>query len=130
MERWKELIFSGVTAALCAVALHSAAMATSKAWSALAVGKAPGAGSLTVSVVGKATEEIARARALDACRNAKNGTAAARSACAIVATFHQECFAFAGSEWAIADDEQSARKTAAAKCTAGACTLVSGCGNK
>jgi hypothetical protein len=92
------------------------------------VGRAPGGGTVTVSVVGRATEEIARKRALEACRTAKNGSDAARSACAIVATFHLECFAFAGAEWAIAADEQSARKAAAAKCSGGACTVVSGCG--
>ena len=100
----------------------------SHAWGALAVGKAPGAGAVTVSVVGKNTENIAREAALQACRSAKNGTEAARSACAIVATFHRKCFAFAGGEWAIAADETAARKAAAAKCRGAACTVVSGCG--
>ena len=98
------------------------------AWGALAVGRAPGAGAVTVSVVAKATENIARGAALQACRSAKNGNDAARSACAVVATFHRECFAFAGAEWAIAVDEKSARKAAAAKCSGAACTIVSGCG--
>ena len=102
----------------------------SDAWSALAVGRSPGAGTVTVSVVGRATEEIARQRALEACRTAKNGSDAARAACAIVATFHQECFAFAGAEWAIAADEQSAREAAAAKCNGDKCRVASGCGTR
>lgn len=123
--RWIGLI--GI-AAICAAALLSVAMARADAWSAIAVERALGAGTVTVSVVGKATEDIARKRALEACRTAKNGNDAARSACAVVATFHRECFAFAGAEWAIAADEQSARKAAAAKCSGGPCSVVSGCG--
>jgi hypothetical protein len=115
---------------ICALALLYLAVGRSGAWGALAVGRAPGAGTVTVSVVGKATKEIAREAALQACRIAKNGNDAARSACEVVATFHQECFAFAGAEWAIAADEQSARKAAAAKCSGGSCTVVSGCGTK
>ena len=100
----------------------------SHAWGALAVGKAPGSGAVTVSVVSKSTENIARGAALQACRSAKNGNEAARSACAVVATFHRGCFAFAGGEWAIASDETSARKAAAAKCSGATCAVVSGCG--
>jgi hypothetical protein len=125
--RWIGL--SGIVA-ICAVALLSLALDRADAWGALAVGRVPGAGTVTVSVVGKATEDIARKRALKACRTAKNGNDSARSACAVVATFRQECFAFAGAEWAIAADEQSARKTVAAKCSGGPCTLVSGCGTR
>jgi hypothetical protein len=55
------------------------------------------------------------------------GTEAARSACAVVATFHRKCFAFAGGEWAIAADETSARKAAAAKCSGDKCRVASGC---
>jgi hypothetical protein len=115
---------------ICALALLYLVVGRSDAWGALAVGRAPGAGTVTVSVVGKATEDIARKKALESCRIAKNGNDAARSACEVVATFHQECFAFAGAEWAIAADEQSARKAAAAKCSGGPCTVVSGCGTK
>ena len=127
MTKWIGL--SGVVL-ICALALLYLAVGRSDAWGALAVGRAPGAGTVTVSVVGKATEDIARKKALEACRIAKNGNDAARSACAVVATFHQECFAFAGAEWAIAADEQSARKAAAAKCSGGRCTVVSGCGTR
>jgi MFS family permease len=99
----------------------------SHAWAALAVGKAAGGGTVTVSVVGQTTENVAREAALQACRSAKYGNEAARSACAVVATFHRDCFAFAGAEWAIAADEASARKAAAAKCSGTACRVVSGC---
>jgi hypothetical protein len=125
--RWIGLI---VIAAIAAAVLLSAAMARAAAWSALAVGRAPGVATVTVSVVGKASEDIARKRAIQACRTAKNGNDAARSARSVVVTFHQECFAFAGAEWAIAADEQSARTTAAAKCSGGPCTVVSGCGTR
>jgi hypothetical protein len=113
---------------ICAVAILHLALDRGDAWGALAVGRAPGAGTVTVSVVGKATEGMARKRALEACRTAKNGNGAARSACEIVATIRRECFAFAGAEWAIAVDEQSARQAATAKCNGGPCRVVSGCG--
>jgi hypothetical protein len=112
---------------ICALALLYLAVGPSEAWSALAVGRAPFAGTVTVSVVGKATEDLARKRALEACRTAKTGSAA-RLACAVVATFHRECFAFAGAEWAIAVDEQSARKAATAKCSGDRRRVISGCG--
>jgi hypothetical protein len=115
---------------ICSLSLLYLAVGRSAAWGALAVGRVPGAGTVTVSVVGKASEEIAREAALQACRIAKNGNVAARSACAVVATFHLECFAFAGAKWAVAADEQSARKAAAAKCSGGLCTVVSGCGTR
>jgi len=115
---------------ICALTSLYLAAGRSDAWGALAVGRAPGAGAVTVSVVGKNTETIAREAALQACRSAKKGNDAARSACADVATFHLKCFAFAGAEWAIAADEQSARKAAAAKCSGVACTVVSGCGTR
>ena len=69
--RWIGLI--GI-AAICAAALLSVAMARADAWSAIAVGRALGAGTVTVSVVGKATEDIARKRALEACRMRRTGT--------------------------------------------------------
>lgn len=125
--RWIRLGGAGL---ICALALVYLKVGRSDAWGALAVGRAPDAGTVTVSVVGKATEDLARKRALEACRTAKNGNDAARSGCEIVATFHQECFAFAGAEWAIAVDEQSARKAATAKCSGGKCTVVSGCGTR
>ena len=127
LMRWIGL--SGIVL-ICALALLYLAVGRSDAWGSLAVGRSPGAGTVTVSVVGKATKEIAREAALQACRIAKNGNDAARSACAVVATFHQECFAFAGAEWAVAADESSARKAAAAKCSGASCTVVSGCGTQ
>jgi hypothetical protein len=125
----KRIALSGVVL-ICTLALLYLAVGRADAWGALAVGRAPGAGTVTVSVVGKATKDIAREAALQACRIAKNGNDAARLACAVVATFHQECFAFAKAEWAIAADEQLARKAAAAKCSGGPCTVVSGCGTR
>ena len=96
-EPMKWIALSAI-ALVCALALLYLAVGRADAWGALAVGRAPGAGTVTVSVVGKATKDIAREAALQACRIAKNGNAAARSACAVVATFHLECFAFAGAE--------------------------------
>ena len=115
---------------ICALTWLYVMVGRSDPWGALAVGRAPGAGAVTVSVVAKPTEDIARGAALQACRSAKNGNDAARSACTVAATFHRGCFAFAGTEWAIAADEKSARNAAAAKCSGAACTVVSGCGTR
>jgi hypothetical protein len=112
---------------ICALALIYLTLSRSEAWGALAVGRAPAGGIVTVSVVGKASEDVARKIAIDACRNANSANEATRSACAVVATFRQKCFAFAGSEWAVAADEPSARQAAAAKCSGDRCRLVSGC---
>lgn len=124
---WTRWIGLGGAALICAGALIYLTVGRSDAWGALAVGTAPAGGMVTVSVVGKATEDLARNMAFDACRNAKSGSDAARSACTVVATFRRKCFAFAGREWAIAADEQSARKAAAAKCSGDRCRVVSGC---
>ena len=115
---------------ICALTWLYIMVGRSGPWGALAVGRAPGAGAVTVSVVAKPTEDIARGAELQACRSAKNGNDAARSACTVAATFHRGCFAFAGADWAIAADEKSARNAAAAKCSGAACTVVSGCGTR
>jgi hypothetical protein len=124
---WARWIGLGGAGLVCALALIYLTLGRSDAWGALAIGRAPAGGIVTVSVVGKASEGVARNMAIDACRNANSANEATRSACAVVATFRQKCFAFAGSEWAVAADEPSARQAAAAKCSGDRCRLVSGC---
>ena len=69
---------------------------------------------VTASVVGKPTVDEARKAALSSCRSAKSGSDQARSACVVVGTFQNECFAFAEAKWVLAATEQAARVQASA----------------
>ena len=68
------------------------------------------------------TADGAKGRALEECRNI--GSAISKQLCAIVTTFHNQCFAFSidpeagtpGFGWAIADELQSAKQQALANC--------------
>ncbi len=72
------------------------------------------------------TMEDARAGALENCRTAKEAGEVARKLCKIVATFRNQCYAFAidpaagtsGFGWAIANDEPSAKQRALDNCRA------------
>ena len=107
-------------------ALSLLGVSQADAWGALAVGAADN-NTVTASVIGKATEDEARKSALEVCRTAKNGADKARSACAVVSTFQNQCFAFASAEWVLAANEQTARTEAAAKCHRATCPINSGC---
>jgi hypothetical protein len=82
---------------------------------------------ITASVVGKPTEDEARKAELESCRSAKSGSDEAQSACVVVGTFQNQCFAFAGANWVLAATEQAARVQASANCYGRACTVSSGC---
>jgi hypothetical protein len=84
------------------------------AWGAVAVGIS-GDNTVSATVVDKATEAEAREAALQACRTAKGGDENARSLCAVVGTFENQCVATVGPSWAIGANEQEARETAIAK---------------
>ena len=88
----------------------------SGAWGAVAVGiSADNLNTVSAFVVGKATEAEAREAALQACRTAKSGAENARSLCAVVAAFENQCVATVGPKWAIATNEQQTREDAIAK---------------
>jgi len=107
-------------------ALSFLGVSQADAWGALAVGAADN-NTVTASVIGKATEDEARKVALESCTTAKGGADKARSVCAVVSTFQNQCFAFAGAEWVLAANEQVARTEAAAKCHGATCPINSGC---
>jgi Putative ParB-like nuclease len=67
-------------------------------------------------VEAKPTEDEARKAALESCRSAKCESDKARSACVVVGTFQNQCFAFAGANWVLAATEQAARAQAVANC--------------
>ena len=112
----------------CLVAVSFLGVSRADAWGALAIGSPPDRSqAITASVVGKPTEDEARNAALESCRSAKSGSDQARSACVVVATFQNQCFAFAGANWVLAATEQAARVQAFANCYGRACTIGSGC---
>ena len=114
--------------AICVLVLLFSGVNRARAWGALAIGKTyEDIQTATAGVVGKATEDEARQAALELCRTAKNESDAARSACAVVKTFENQCFAFAGPRWVLAANEQAARGLAAAKCYGSSCAVNSGC---
>ena len=114
--------------AICVLVLLFCGANSAGAWGALAIGKTyEDTQTATSAVVGKATEEEARQAALESCRTAKNKSDAARSACAVVKTFQNQCFAFAGPRWAVAVNEQAAQALAAAYCYGSSCAVNSGC---
>jgi len=101
----------------CLVAVSFLGMSRADAWGALAIGApADRSQAITASVVGKPTEDEARKAALESCRSAKCGSDKARSACVVVGTFQNQCFAFAGANWVLAATEQAARAQAVANC--------------
>ena len=112
----------------CLVAVSFLGVSRADAWGALAIGAPPDRSqAITASVVGKPTEDEARKAALESCRSAKSGSDQARSACVVVGTFQNQCFAFAGANWVLAATEQAARVQASANCYGRACTISSGC---
>jgi hypothetical protein len=103
------------------------------AWGAVAVGMSDNT-TISATAAGKATESDAQEAALLACRTpakgvpASSGVDKARSLCAAVTTFQNQCVATAGSQWAIAANEQEAREAVSAKCRATAgCTVNAYC---
>ena len=94
-------------------------------WGAVAVGIS-GANSVSTTVVGKVGEADAREAALQGCRTANNANQNARSACAVVGTFEDQCVATVGPRWVIATNEKAARDEAIAKFCSPAEPLVRG----
>jgi uncharacterized protein DUF4189 len=114
--------------AACLVAASFLGVSRADAWGALAIGAPPDRSqAITAGVVGKPTEDEARKAALELCRATKSGSDQARSACVVVGTFQNQCFAFAGANWVLAATEQAARVQASANCYDRACTVSSGC---
>ncbi len=112
-------------AATCALACLLIGPGRAGAWGALAIGTtADNAETASSFSVGHATEDDARETALRACRAAPRADKA-RSLCAVVGTFQNQCVAVVGPGWAIAPNQQRARDEAVAKCRAtssGACS--------
>ena len=112
----------------CLVTASFLGVSRADAWGALAIGAPPDRSqAITASVIGKPTEDEARKAALESCRSAKSGSDQARSACVVVGTFQNQCFAFAGANWVLAATEHAARVQASANCYGQACTISSGC---
>jgi hypothetical protein len=101
------------TVACCAVPQ----IAHAGGFGAVAVGADPGGSAVTTIVNNKASEDEARLDALRGCVNS-NGSVAARSRCAIVSSFQNQCVASAGRAWAVAATEQDVREEVVAKCRA------------
>jgi hypothetical protein len=106
-------------AVLGAVALAPIS-ASARGFGAVAVGASPDGASITTTINNKASEDEARREALRACVNFKYGAAEARSRCAVVAAFENQCAATAGPAWAVAATDQAAREEVVAKCRAAA----------
>jgi hypothetical protein len=131
--RWigRSLSIAGVILVLLAAWMNLRPTGT---WGAVAVGiSVYNASSVLTTVVGKASEAEAREAVLQACRNNSRAAEDARSACAVVSTFENQCVATVGPRWVIAADEQAARDEAIAKfCSPaepllrGPCTQVGG----
>jgi len=104
---------------LCAAVLVAGLPTRSDAWVAIAIGATPDNAEVSSAIVaGKPTERAARDGALEACRNASGDKA--KSRCAVVGVFQNQCVAVAGSAWESATDETAAREQAIAKCLAAA----------
>ena len=113
------LISRSCSGALSAAILLLGISTRSDAWVAIAIGATPDNAEVSSSIVaGKPTERAARDGALEACRNA--GGDKAKSRCAVVGAFQNQCVAVAGSAWESAADETIAREQAIAKCLAAA----------
>jgi hypothetical protein len=93
-------------------------IAHARGFGAVAVGADPGGSTVTTIVNNKASEDEARLDALRGCVNSSNGSVAARSRCAVVSSFQNQCVASAGRAWAVAATEQDVREEVVAKCRA------------
>jgi len=92
-------------------------IADASEFGAVAVGADPGGSAVTTIVNNKASEDEARLIALRGCVDS-NGSVVARSRCAVVSSFQNQCVASAGRAWAVAATEQDVREEVVAKCRA------------